>query len=361
MDELFKEVYSDPRQPGSFGGAEKLKYGVEKVNGVEVKERDAQNWLSKKDTYTRFRSSRKNFKRNPIIVAHIDAQWQGDLADVSNLSRNNKGIRFLLVLIDVLSKFIWVEPLKTKNGEDVLAGFKRIFQRTTRRPLKLQTDDGTEFWYRGLQNFLKENNITFFTIKSDKKAAVAERVIRTLKEKIWRYNNENNTPEYINVLQDLVASYNDTYHKSIKRAPSEVNESNEGEILGILYGKIQKTKKKKPKFKVGDFVRLNNIKTVFKKGYTGNWTEEIFIIHAVKESARPFTMYKVKDWLLEVLEGSFYEKEMQLVSKDLDGYYIIDKKIRSRTVGKKKEWLIKWKGYPDSFNSWVRAEDIKDV
>jgi hypothetical protein len=138
MDELFKEIYSDPKQPGSFGGAEKLKYGVEKVNGVEVKERDAQNWLAKKDTYTRFRSSRKNFKRNPIIVAHIDAQWQGDLADVSNLSRNNKGVRFLLVLIDILSKFIWVEPLKTKNGEDVLAGFKRIFQRTTRRPLKVK-------------------------------------------------------------------------------------------------------------------------------------------------------------------------------------------------------------------------------
>ena len=365
MDELLGEVYADPKQPGSFGGAEKLKLGVEKVKGIKVKGKDVQGWLTKKDTYTKFRTARSNFKRNPIIVAHIDAQWQGDLADMRNLAKYNHAVQYLLVVIDVLSKHLWVEPLKNKSGPEVLAAFGKIFEETPRRPLKLQTDDGKEFWYGGLQTFLKNNNITFFTVNSDKKAAVAERVIRTLKEKIWRYMHEKHTKTYADVLQDLVSSYNNTYHKSIKMAPSEVTEGNEGEVLKNLYGKpwIRDAgdKRKKAKFTAGDFVRISSLKKEFKKGYMGNWTEEIFIVDKVKESALPLIMYKLKDWKLEQLEGSFYEKEMQLVSKDLNGFWKVEKVLSTRGVGRRKEHYVKWEGYPDSVNSWVSDKDIKKI
>jgi hypothetical protein len=230
-------------------------------------------------------------------------------------------------------------------------------------PLKLQTDQGTEFLYRGLQSYLKGKRITFFTLKSDKKAAIAERVIRTLKEKIYRYMEEKNSERYIDVLPDLVASYNDTYHKSIKMAPSEVTEANEGEVLENLYGDAWASdkKKKKPKFKVGDFVRISKVKGVFEKGYVGNWTEEIFIVDLVKTSAIPQVMYKLRDWNGDKLEGSFYDKELQLVDADLDGYWRVEKILDKRVRRNKKEYLVRWIGHSSAFDSWVSEDKMTDV
>lgn len=363
MDQTFQGLYSDPKQPGSFSGADKLQKALKKVKNLKVPVSSVKRWLEKKDTYTKFRTARRNFKRNPVIAAHIDAQWQGDLADVSNIAEHNRGVTFLLVLIDVVSKHMWVEPLKDKSAELVTNAFKKVFKKAKRVPKKLQTDQGTEFVNSTLEKYLKGEGITFFTLKSDKKAAIAERVIRTLKEKIYRYTHEKHTKMYINVLQALVSSYNKTYHKSIKMAPVEVNTQNEGQVLNNLYGKAweQNKKRKKPKFKEGDFVRISSVKGVFEKGYTGNWTEEIFIIDKVKLSAVPQIMYKIKDWKGKEIDGSFYDKEIQLVSKGLEEFWKIEKVIRKRKRGKKIEYLIKWEGYSDEFNSWVPQKDVKDL
>lgn len=365
MEKTFEEVYGDPRQPGSFQGPEKLIRGLKKVKNIDATLGKVKQWMEKKDTYTKFRVARRNFKRNPVIAEHIDAQWQGDLAEVGNLAAYNDGIRYILILIDVVSKYVWVEPLKTKSGPSMVEAFKKLFQRIDRKPMKLQTDDGKEFWFSGVQAFLKENNIQFFTLKSDKKASIAERMVRTLKEKIWRYMHEKNTKRYIDVLQDLVSSYNDTYHKAIQMPPSEVDATNEGLVLRRLYGKAwakvskeHQKKKKKPVLKKGDFVRISSVKGAFKKGYMGNWSEEIFIIDDIIYS-KPFFLYKLKDWNQEKIDGSFYEKEVQLVSKGLDDYWKVEKIIRERVVRGKRQYFVKWLGYPDDMNSWV--DDIKAI
>lgn len=366
MEKLLDEVYGDPGKPGSFGGPEKLAREVKKLKKFHVTVKSVKNWLKGKDTYTKHRSARKNFARNQVISPYIDAQWQGDLAEVGNLAGENDGVRYVLILIDIVSKYVWVEPLMTKSGPSVLAGLKRIFERTDRRPDKLQTDDGKEFLYRGMHSYLKANEIKFFTLKSDKKAAVAERMVRTLKEKIWRYMHEKHTKRYVDILQDLVASYNGTYHDSIKRAPSEVTIQNEGEVLRTLYGKewseIGKSEGKvtKPKHKVGDFVRISRVKGIFKKGYIGNWTEEIFVVEEVIH-ARPNVLYKLKDLSGEIIEGSFYQHEIQEVDKDLDGFWKIEKILKSRKVRGQKEHFVKWEGYPDSMNSWVKDSDLKRI
>ena len=272
MEEALEEIYAGPNQPGSFGGADKVQRALKKVKNIKVSTGDVQKWLKKKDTYTKFRAARKNFKRNPIIAPHIDAQWQGDLAEVGNIASHNDGVRYLLVVIDVVSKYTWVEPLLTKKGPTVLQAFQKIFNENKRRPKKMQTDDGKEFLYGGLQKYLEGNGITFFTVKSDKKAAIAERVIKTLKEKIYRYMHEKHTLSYIGVLQDLVSSYNNTYHSSIKMAPAEVTEKNEGEVLRNLYGKAwqQENKKRDASLRRATLYAAAGSKGFLKRGMSGN-------------------------------------------------------------------------------------------
>ena len=363
MEADFEDVYSDPKQPGSFGGAEKLRRSLKTVKDVDVPQGIVQEWLKKKDTYTKYRSARRTFKRNPIIAAHIDAQWQGDLAQVNNLAEYNDNVCFLLVFIDVVSKYLFVEPLKTKSAPEVLSAFKKIFHESGRQPKKLQTDDGGEFVNKVFGKYLRQKKIIFFTAKSDKKAAIAERVIRTLKEKMYRFMHEKHTKRYVDVLQDLVSSYNNTYHKSIKMAPAEVTEEQEGEVLQNLYGKAwaEDKKQKKPKFKEGDFVRISKYKQIFDKAYTGNWTEEIFLVAVVKLSAVPQIMYKLKDWHGKPIVGSFYDKEIQLVSKGLDDFWKVEKVLQTTGVRGKKRHLVKWEGHDDTFNSWVSDKDIKKI
>lgn len=374
MDTELEEVYSDPRQPGCFQGPEKVRRGLQKSKDVTASIEAVKKWLQQKDTYTKYRTARRSFKRNPVMAGYIDEQWQGDLADMGNLADTNDDVKFLLVLIDIVSKYMWVQALRSKSGPDVLEGFKKVFNETERRPAKLQTDDGNEFWYRGLQQYLKENGVKFFTLKSDKKAAVAERVVRTLKEKIWRYMHEKHTKRYIDVLPDLVHSYNNTYHVSIGLAPSEVNESNEGLVLRNLYGKQwsnskQKssiaTKKKKKKntkssLRVGDLVRISKVKGTFEKGYMGNWTVEIFKINKIIDS-RPYTLYKLEDLSGELIDGSFYDHEVQPITKNLDGFWNVEKILKERTVRRRKQYFVKWEGYPASMNSWVDEADIKPL
>lgn len=364
MNKAIREVYESPKHPGSFSGADKIREALKKVKHLHVSVKDVNNWLKTNDTYTKHRPSRVTFKRNQIIAPHIDAQWQGDLAEVGNIAEHNDGVRYLLILIDVVSKYTWVQPLKTKSGPEVLAAFKTVFETGNgRKPLKLQTDDGKEFWYRGLQKYLQDEGIKFFTLKSDKKAAIAERMVRTIKEKIYRYMHERHTKKYIDVLQDLVSSYNATYHKSIKMAPEDVSEKNEGLVLRTLYGSewINGIKKRaKPKLQEGDFVRISNVKGVFKKGYTGNWSEEIFIVTKVKRSV-PYVVYKLKDWSGEQIQGSFYEHEVQGVSKDLRGFWKVEKVLDTKKIRGKKHYLVKWEGYPDSMNSWVEESAIKQI
>ena len=167
-----------------------------------------------KDTYTLHKPVPYNFLRNRVILTEFDGQWQADLVNISSLARFNNGYKFLLTCIDVFSKLAWVVPLKSKTGESVVNGFQSILD-LGRSPEMLQTDKGTEFLNRNFQSFLKERNIHFFTTNSELKASVVEHFNRTLKTRMWKYFTAKNTLVYINILQDIVYGYNNSYHRSI--------------------------------------------------------------------------------------------------------------------------------------------------
>ena len=192
--------------------------------------------------------------------------------DISSLARINKGYKFLLTCIDVFTKFSWVVPLKNKTGESLVNGFQIILD-TGRSPEKLQTDKGTELLNRNFQSFLKEKGIHFFTTNSEIKASVAERFNRTLKTRMWKYFTTKNTLLYINILQDIVQGYNNTYHRSIGRIPASVSfRHNVGQVKRKLYGNSWTKPRRELKFKLGDQVRISKSRRTFKKGYLPSWT-----------------------------------------------------------------------------------------
>ncbi|XP_070570300.1 uncharacterized protein [Ptychodera flava] len=168
---------------------------------------------------------------------------------------------------------------------------------------------------------------------------------------MWKYFTRNNTLSYLSVLPQLMQSYNNTWHCSIKRKPASVNKTNEKEVWDTLYSDYEQ-KTVKFKFSVGEQVRISKTKRMFKKGYLPNWTEEIFTV-SKRISSRP-PLYKLKDFDEEELEGTFYEQELQKVVKKEDDVFRVEKILKTRKRKGKTEYLVKWYGWPSKFNSWVR-------
>ena len=185
-----------------------------------------------------------------------------------------------------------------------------------RKPQKLRTDKSTEFVNESFQQYLKKQGIQICTTKNELRflrAAVVERVSHTLKSKLYRYFTGVNSLCYVDVLQDIVDSYNNTYHRSIDRAPATVSLLNVGQVRKKLYGKTERSKPKCFKFEADDHIRLRLHKHLFIKGYKMNWTEEIFQI--VNLISRTPVVYEVRDLLERPIEGMFYEKELQNVER----------------------------------------------
>ena len=353
MEELLKTIYYDPNHPAGFGGVDAVYHAAQKENN-DIGRNRVREWLSQQPTYTLHKGIRRKFKRNRVIVYGIDHQWQVDLVDVQNLARQNKGFKYLLTCIDIFSKYAWVIPMKDKKGQTLVRAFQEILE-DGRQPAKLQSDKGTEFTNRAFQQLLKDREIRFFTTNNETKASVVERFNRTLKERMWKYFTSKNTRKYIDVVDQLVSAYNRRNHSSIGRAPVDVKDTNEKDVWLTLYGdrseKKKAAKKSRYRFKVGDQVRIGMTTQPFRKGYLPKWTEEIFRVVSVIDRSPP--VYKLEDYEKEPIEGTFYAQELQKVLPPSDDVYKIERIISSRKRRGVTEYLVKWQGYPDKFNSYV--------
>lgn len=358
---LLEKLYYDPKNPGSYSGLSSfLRNNKKKINKKFKK--NVKKWILGEETYTLHKPSFKNYKRNQTVVFGIANTYQADLIDLQKFEEENDGFRYLLCVIDVFKKCAWVVPLKTKTNKDVIEAFKIIFKDII--PKKLHTDQGNEFLGKTSLNYFKSLKIKHFYIRSELKASTVERFNRTLKEKMWRYFTKQNTVKYIDVLDDLVYAYNNTYHRSIKMKPSEVSKANEDQVFFNLYGiennldSIEKHIKDEIKlnFKVGDLVRISLYKKTFEKGYEANWSEETFFITKIILNNK-IPVYKIKDRLEEEIEGVFYEKELQIVYKEDETYKFTILEERKNKKGE-TEYFVNWVGYPDKFNSWINEKDV---
>ena len=177
------------------------------------------------------------------------------------ISKFNKRFRFLLCVIDIFSKYAWVVPLKDKKGISIVNAFQKILKESDRKPNKIWVDKGSEFYNNSFKKWLKDNDIEMYSIHNEEKSVVAERFIRTLKTKIYKYMTSVPQNAYIDKLDDTMGKYNDTYHRTIKMKPVDVKDN--------AYIDFKKeVNDKDPKFKVGDHVRISKYKNIFAKGYT---------------------------------------------------------------------------------------------
>ena len=246
----------------------------------------------------------------------------------------NKGYKYLLMVLDLLSKYGWIVPLKDKKGETVTEAFKTIFKEG-RKPQYLWTDKGKEYCNKNMKELLEKNGITLYSTENEEKSSVCERWNRTIKTKLWKQFTVLSNTQYLSILPKILEQYNNTKHSSVKMTPVEASKKkNESTVYFNLYGDMEQLSSK-PKFKVGDKVRISKyMRKIFDKGYTPNWTEEIFLVDKI-QSTNPIT-YMLKDLNNEEIQESFYEPELLKAKQDV---LRIEKVIRRDF--KKKQALVK--------------------
>lgn len=321
MKNLLKTTYYNvPIEKDTFLSSNKeLLHSVAKTKRSEV-----DVFMEAQEPYTLHRKVIRNFKRNHYYANNIDHVWECDLCDMAMLSKKNDNYKYLLTVIDVLSKFAWVEPIVNKSAIATMKALQNIFKRSDRRqPQILRSDRGKEFKNATFRNFLTSNNIKqqFPQTTSLFKCAVVESFNKTLKNKMFRYftsRGEHSYRRYIDVLQDIVNSYNNTTHTTIGMRPADVKPSDVPKIYAHTHRKHKNDLRlmvaTPPKFCTNDYVRVIKKKTAFDAGYREKWSREVFIVTKIINKS-PYRLYQLNDLKNRPIDGKFYAQELQKVAK----------------------------------------------
>lgn len=355
--QFLNNIYFKINEPGAFSGPTKLK-SILKQNGYDVSIDKIRVWLEKIDSYNVYKPVRYKFKRNRIVTTGIDHIWDADLADVSNIKEDNDGNSFLLIVIDIFSRFLWVQIVRSKSQLDMKKAFEKLFSSTTRRPSRIRSDNGKEFKNKTVKAYFKRLGIKQYFTMNETKANYAERVIRTIKSLMYRYFYKEQTHRYIDIIQDLVKNYNNRPHYSLKSlSPASITDSNEARVWKQMYiDTCPINKKKRFKFSIGDKVRISHLKYIFQRDYHEKWTEEYFCVkHRFRKASK--NIYRLKDLLNDDILGTFYEDELQRIRRDAQPLFRIEKVIRQRNKG--RELFVKWQGWPAKFNSWTAPDSVQ--
>ena len=243
----------------------------------------------------------RKFDKRKVYLQFKDNIWGVDLADMQSLSRKNKGIKHLLCAIDLYSKYAFVIPMKDKKGISIVNAFNKIIKQSNRKPNKICVDQGGEFYNNVFEKWLSDNDINMYSTYNEGKSVVAERFIRTLKNKLYKHMMATGKNVYYDFLDDVVNKYNNTKHSTIKMKPIDVKNNKR------VY--IDEHNEKDSRFKVGDRVRISRYKNIFAKGYTPNWSKETFIVDKINDTV-PYT-YNLEYLNDEEIIGNFYDKELQ--------------------------------------------------
>ena len=359
--QYLSSLYFDPRSPSSFLGPDKLYQLVKSEGKFKIWRHRITKWLRNQESYSLTKGARRKYQRSRVIVAGKDSQWDLDLMDMVDLATHNANYKYVLVAIDIFSRYAHCQPIKSKKGVEVTQALQQILS-GPRKPKTIRTDRGMEFRSKDVNKYLKSIDIHhFYALNTETKANYAERFIKTLKHKIFRYLMKKRTQKYIDVLQDMVHSYNHTVHRSLGATPDSVTKDKEGEsrLQQYLLRKKQPvmSKSRPYRLKLGQTVRLSHVRNVFDREYSQKWTGELFKIKS-RFRREGLPVYTLMDWENDVINGTFYEPELQAVDVDATTEYYIDKILKKRVRNKQREVLVQWLHWPKKYDSWIPETDV---
>ena len=290
------------------------------------------------------------FERKKVIVNHIDEIHSCDIVDMVKYSKVNRGFKYVFTNIDVFSKYAWSFPIKSKKISDIKPCFEKIFKQ--RRPKYIWSDQESASFSKEMLKFFEDHNMKIYYTHSNLKAVIIERFNRSLRELMMKKFVKSNNTVWYNILPEIIKTYNNRYHRTIKMKPINVNKTNEKYIKNNYY--TYDVTNKKPKYKINNLVRISLKRRELFDKPTGNikWSEELFKIYKINKTN--VITYQLKDMNDEIIEGQFYEKERQS-TKNITGEYIIEKILKTNG----NNIFVKWRSYDSSFNSWVNKSDIK--
>ena len=243
----------------------------------------------------------KKFDRIQIQTHYKDECWSIDLIDRSSLAKYNKNYKFIFTIIDNHTKFAWAIPLKDKSGKSTTTAFKKLIETSKRKPEKVWSDRGKEFYNKTFLDFLKQNEIQIYSTHSDLKAVFVERFNRTLLDLIKEPMYIEGKACWLNHINSALDKYNNRVHTTTRMTPFEASNKPIDPPTFV-------NKPKQPKFQVGDYVRVPDKRNIYSKGYTTNWNRELFKIQKINPT-NP-TTYTLEDENNEQIAGKYYEQEL---------------------------------------------------
>ena len=304
LDRRLHDLYYNINNPTSYTSLKNL-YNAIKKELPKTKIKDVKIWYEGQKTPMVWRNRVKP-RRNPIIQTRLNFQVQSDLLDLNFLKSSNNGYRYILAIIDVFSRKVWVEKLKSKNAAEVSKNVVKILDELP-TVSSFQSDLGSEFRNATLKKYFAKRKISLWLSQNREiKASIVERFFRTLRGRILKYITANSTKKWIHVYKNIAKNYNNSKHSSHGFAPAEINLSNAYLVRSKLYPKVNKKKQKA--LKMGDFVRLLRIREKFEKN-TYQYTDEIFKIKKILIRS-PYNVFKIEDMENEPIEGTFYAEEL---------------------------------------------------
>lgn len=373
-----ENIWTDVKKPSSYTGPYKLYQVVKKEGKYKIGLKAIKQFLSDLESYSLQKRVQRKFPRRHILTDSIDSIWDGDLQDVRNISKENDGVQYILVLQDIFSRFLFTAPLKQKTASNVIDALKNIFAKG-RKPKVLRTDKGSEFKNRWVSAFLKKESVHQIFTENETKSNFAERSIQNLENRLHRMFAHNQSYKYLNIMPSITEGINNTPSRPLGGfAPADVTKKNEDEVRYSAY--LQRTKHDKRsqgsrkvksanthyskeklyKFKINDKVRITHLRRLFQREYDQKWTGEIFRVSS-RFRSQGIPVYKLKDFADESISGTFYAQELQKVNKDDDSIWKIDKILKERKRKGVSEVLVSWHQWPTKFNSWVKKSDLQEV
>jgi hypothetical protein len=354
---MLKQNWINKNKKYAFSGISKI---YEHYRGA-IPIKKIQNELAEIPTYTRHKEGKKNKEFNPFFVYKVHEMWQADLMYLPDYKKESKGYKYLLCVLDVFSRKMFIRKLRTKDTNTVVKNFDSIHHEMNKTPEKIVVDKGSEFKAESFQKYCEFFGINLIFTYNESKAAHVERAQRSFQNILYRILEEHQSKDFLKYLDDTLHIYNNRKNRITGFNPNTAfKEENHLHVLNNLQKQYQIKEKtrKAPRFKKDDYVRIRELRQVFARGYQPYFTEEIFKIKKVLQNL-PFPRYVLCDYTGdEEIKGSFYEKEITKVTTDT---FKIERIIKKKRVKGKNLYLVKWLGYPSSQNSWIESTWLQKI